>query len=218
MGIGNTTPSAAVIAAITGRTAAEVTGRGTGVDDATLARKVAVRRAPAWPVSTPAGPAAGPRRLTSRPRSAGSRSSPSPASSPGPPRRASRWWSTASSRWPARCLAAAIAPDVLGYCVAGHRSTEPGASAALEHLGLRAAPRPRPPPRRGDRRLPGLAAAGGGRTGAVGHGDVRLRRCHRQDLSPDATPGAARPGGSPRRARSAGGVRPDPPAACVGAG
>jgi nicotinate-nucleotide--dimethylbenzimidazole phosphoribosyltransferase len=34
------------------------------------------------------------------------------------------------------CLAAAVAPDVLGYCVAGHRSTEPGASAALEHLGL----------------------------------------------------------------------------------
>ena len=34
------------------------------------------------------------------------------------------------------CAAAALAPDALGYCVAGHRSTEPGASAALEHLGL----------------------------------------------------------------------------------
>jgi nicotinate-nucleotide--dimethylbenzimidazole phosphoribosyltransferase len=42
MGIGNTTPSAALIGAITGLPAAEVTGRGTGIDDATLARKTAV--------------------------------------------------------------------------------------------------------------------------------------------------------------------------------
>ena len=42
MGIGNTTPSAALIAALTGRTPAEVTGRGTGIDDATLTRKQAV--------------------------------------------------------------------------------------------------------------------------------------------------------------------------------
>src|SRR5207253_8552774 len=42
MGIGNTTPAAALIAALTNRPPAEVTGRGTGIDDATLARKVAV--------------------------------------------------------------------------------------------------------------------------------------------------------------------------------
>jgi nicotinate-nucleotide--dimethylbenzimidazole phosphoribosyltransferase len=42
MGIGNTTPSSAIVAAITGRPVAQVTGRGTGVDDAGLARKVAV--------------------------------------------------------------------------------------------------------------------------------------------------------------------------------
>ena len=41
MGIGNTTPSAAIAAAITGKAAAEVAGRGTGVDDAGLQRKVA---------------------------------------------------------------------------------------------------------------------------------------------------------------------------------
>jgi nicotinate-nucleotide--dimethylbenzimidazole phosphoribosyltransferase len=41
MGIGNTTPSAAMAAVITGRPVAQVTGRGTGVDDAGLARKVA---------------------------------------------------------------------------------------------------------------------------------------------------------------------------------
>jgi nicotinate-nucleotide--dimethylbenzimidazole phosphoribosyltransferase len=42
MGIANTTPSAALVAALTGRPAAEVTGRGTGVDDDVLARKVEV--------------------------------------------------------------------------------------------------------------------------------------------------------------------------------
>ncbi|HEU4323661.1 MAG TPA: nicotinate-nucleotide--dimethylbenzimidazole phosphoribosyltransferase, partial [Roseiflexaceae bacterium] len=42
MGIGNTTASSAIVAALSGRPAAEVTGRGTGVDDAGLARKIAV--------------------------------------------------------------------------------------------------------------------------------------------------------------------------------
>jgi nicotinate-nucleotide--dimethylbenzimidazole phosphoribosyltransferase len=41
MGIGNTTPSAAIVAVYTRLPAAAVTGRGTGVDDAGLARKVA---------------------------------------------------------------------------------------------------------------------------------------------------------------------------------
>jgi len=41
MGIGNTTAASAVTCALTGRSAAEVTGRGTGVDDAGLSRKVA---------------------------------------------------------------------------------------------------------------------------------------------------------------------------------
>lgn len=41
MGIGNTTPSAAIVAAFSGLPVASVTGRGTGVDDAGLARKIA---------------------------------------------------------------------------------------------------------------------------------------------------------------------------------
>ncbi|MDQ1633425.1 MAG: nicotinate-nucleotide--dimethylbenzimidazole phosphoribosyltransferase, partial [Frankiaceae bacterium] len=40
MGIANTTPSAALVAVFTGTDAAAVTGRGTGVDDETLARKI----------------------------------------------------------------------------------------------------------------------------------------------------------------------------------
>ena len=42
MGIGNTTASSAVIAALTGRPAAEVTGRGTGIAEQTLPHKIAV--------------------------------------------------------------------------------------------------------------------------------------------------------------------------------
>jgi nicotinate-nucleotide--dimethylbenzimidazole phosphoribosyltransferase len=42
MGIGNTTAASAFVSAITGRPVAQVTGRGTGVDDMGLARKVAV--------------------------------------------------------------------------------------------------------------------------------------------------------------------------------
>lgn len=42
MGIGNTTAASAIIAAITGRPVAEVTGRGTGIDDATWSHKVSV--------------------------------------------------------------------------------------------------------------------------------------------------------------------------------
>jgi len=41
MGIGNTTASSAIVAAITGRPVADVTGRGTGVDDAGWGHKVA---------------------------------------------------------------------------------------------------------------------------------------------------------------------------------
>ena len=42
MGIGNTTPSAAITSVMTGRPVAEVTGRGTGIDDAAHVRKISV--------------------------------------------------------------------------------------------------------------------------------------------------------------------------------
>lgn len=46
MGIGNTTPSSAIVAAFTGHSPAEVVGRGAGVDEAGLSRKIAaVQRA-----------------------------------------------------------------------------------------------------------------------------------------------------------------------------
>lgn len=42
MGIGNTTPSTAIAAVLTGKSVAELTGRGTGLDDAQLEHKVKV--------------------------------------------------------------------------------------------------------------------------------------------------------------------------------
>ncbi|MFA5309605.1 MAG: nicotinate-nucleotide--dimethylbenzimidazole phosphoribosyltransferase [Dehalococcoidales bacterium] len=57
MGIGNTTASSAVFAALTGKTAAEVTGRGTGLSDEQLAHKIdAIRRAVAANKPDPSRP------------------------------------------------------------------------------------------------------------------------------------------------------------------
>src|SRR4029077_12313591 len=56
MGIGNTTASAAVIAAITGLPAAAVTGRGAGADDAILARKTEVVERALLRIPGPADP------------------------------------------------------------------------------------------------------------------------------------------------------------------
>jgi nicotinate-nucleotide--dimethylbenzimidazole phosphoribosyltransferase len=130
MGIGNTTPSAAVIAALTGRRAADVTGRGTGIDNATLARKVAAVESGLRRVPEGAGP------LDVLAEVGGLEIAAIAGFVVG----------GAAARVPvivdgvialAGAMAAAVlAPDALGYCVAGHRSTEPGASVALAHLGL----------------------------------------------------------------------------------
>ncbi len=57
MGIGNTTPSSAVVAALTGAPVADVTGRGTGIGDEQLAHKVeTIERALAVNRPNPADP------------------------------------------------------------------------------------------------------------------------------------------------------------------
>jgi nicotinate-nucleotide--dimethylbenzimidazole phosphoribosyltransferase len=57
MGIGNTTPSSAIVAALTGSAVADVTGRGTGIDDEQLAYKVeTIERALAVNRPDPADP------------------------------------------------------------------------------------------------------------------------------------------------------------------
>jgi len=120
MGIGNTTPSAAIIAALTGRPPAEVTGRGTGIDDATHLHKIDIVEAgvpvtllqavgPTRPtrMATTARTATTMKRLSgtrrgrpapipsrSSPRSVASRSPPSPGSSWAAPPLACPSWST----------------------------------------------------------------------------------------------------------------------------
>ena len=130
MGIGNTTAAAALVAALAGRPAAEVTGRGTGIDDATLARKVAVVEGALRRTGTDAGPAGVLASLGGLEIAA----------------LAGFVVGGAGARVPvvldgvvsdaAALAAASLAPGVERWCLAGHRSPEPGATAALEHLGL----------------------------------------------------------------------------------
>jgi nicotinate-nucleotide--dimethylbenzimidazole phosphoribosyltransferase len=129
MGIGNTTPSAALIASITGRTAAECTGRGTGIDDATLARKTAI---------VEAGVA----------RAAGLDATARLANIGGLEIAALAGFiiGGAAGQVPvvldgvitlaAALVAESLKPGVAAHCIAGHRSTEPAATIALAALGL----------------------------------------------------------------------------------
>ena len=135
MGIANTTPSAALVAAVTGASAAAVTGRGTGIDDDTLARKTQVvadalarldGRAPLVPFD-PLGVLAELGGL----EIAGL---------------AGLCLAGAVARVPVvvdgvialagALVACALQPAVAGYLIAGHRSVEPAATLALDHLGL----------------------------------------------------------------------------------
>jgi len=128
MGIGNTTASAALIAALTGRSAAEVTGRGTGIDDPTWQRKVSVvERALARSVSGPLEVLASVGGLEIAALAGfiiGGASARVPVVVDGVVALAGLM------------VAAALAPACVDFCVAGHRSTEPGATVALEHLGM----------------------------------------------------------------------------------
>jgi nicotinate-nucleotide--dimethylbenzimidazole phosphoribosyltransferase len=131
MGIANTTPSAALIAAFSGVDPVEVTGRGTGVDDPTLATKVRVVRAALAARPVTADPVATLASLGGF-EHAGI---------------AGFILGAAARRVPvvldgviagsAALVAQALAPHAVGYCFAGHRSVEPGHVVALARLGLR---------------------------------------------------------------------------------
>ncbi|WP_237280603.1 nicotinate-nucleotide--dimethylbenzimidazole phosphoribosyltransferase, partial [Streptomyces caniscabiei] len=132
MGIANTTASAALIAAFTGADPAEVTGRGTGINDETLARKTeVVRRAIELHQPDPADPIGVLAAIGGFEHAAmvglllGGASLRTPVILDG------------VSAGAAALVARAIAPEVLAACIAGHRSAEPGHVAALQKLGLR---------------------------------------------------------------------------------
>ncbi|GIH27954.1 hypothetical protein Aph01nite_62640 [Acrocarpospora phusangensis] len=207
MGIANTTASAALICAFTGRDPAEITGRGTGIDDATLTHKIAIIRhsLTIHSLLTPpsVSPSALPTTLTgadpadreaprtspadsgsSVPLTAPTQTNPADRQTQPADREETIRRSTpsqkndglgnrqdealrilaavggfehaaiagfllgaAAHRVPvildgviagaAALVAAALAPPAIGYCIAGHRSAEPGHTAALEFLGLR---------------------------------------------------------------------------------
>ncbi|MBM7080299.1 nicotinate-nucleotide--dimethylbenzimidazole phosphoribosyltransferase [Micromonospora humida] len=131
MGIANTTPAAALVAAFTGVDAEAATGRGTGVDDETYRRKVdVVRTALDRHRPDPADPLGVLAAVGGLEHAA----------------LAGLILGAAARRVPvlldgviavsAALAAAALAPDAVGAMVAGHRSAEPGATVALRHLGL----------------------------------------------------------------------------------
>ncbi|MFJ3984670.1 nicotinate-nucleotide--dimethylbenzimidazole phosphoribosyltransferase [Streptomyces fungicidicus] len=132
MGIANTTASAALISVFTGADPAEVTGRGTGINDETLARKTeVVRRALEFHQPDPADPVGVLAAVGGFEHAAmvglllGGASLRTPVILDG------------VSAGAAALVARAIAPEVLAACIAGHRSAEPGHVAALNKLGLR---------------------------------------------------------------------------------
>ena len=131
MGIGNTTPSAAIAAAMTNRRAEEIVGRGTGVNDTGLARKIAaVDRA--LSINRPDGQNA----LDVLTKVGGFEIG----------GLAGALLAAAAHRRPvvidgfistaAAMIAAGLAPAVRPYLIAAHHSVEKGHGIMLEWLGL----------------------------------------------------------------------------------
>jgi len=131
MGIANTTASAALIAAFTGASPAQVTGYGTGIDEQTYAHKVEiVRRALELHRPDPQDPVGVLAAFGGLEHAA----------------LAGFILGGSALRIPvvldgviagaAALVAQAIAPEVTAACVAGHRSAEPGHALALEALGV----------------------------------------------------------------------------------
>ncbi|MDP2948872.1 MAG: nicotinate-nucleotide--dimethylbenzimidazole phosphoribosyltransferase [Chloroflexota bacterium] len=132
MGIGNTTPSAAIAAALTGCPPAEVVGRGTGVDDAGLSRKVvAVQRALA--VNHPdRGDALDVLARVGGFEIGGLAGAALAAAAHRRPVVLDGYITAAAAM-----LAVALAPGVRPFLIASHRSQEAGHRIMLEWLGLK---------------------------------------------------------------------------------
>ena len=189
MGIGNTTPSAALIAYFTGRPAADVVGRGTGIDDAMFTHKTAVvdaaldRTARDVAPDDPLGALASLGGL----EIAALAGYIVGAGAAGVPVLIDGVIAAA-----ALVTAAALCPESVGYCIAGHRSAEPGSRAVLKYPRSAAAAAPRPPARRGHRGLPGPPAGAGRRPHPQRHVDLRPGRGDREGRLIESLTGLAR--------------------------
>jgi nicotinate-nucleotide--dimethylbenzimidazole phosphoribosyltransferase len=132
MGIANTTASAALICSFTGADPAAATGHGTGVDAATYAKKIDIvcrglerhQPDPGDPVGVLAA-FGGFEHAALAGFILGGAALRVPVILDGVIAGA------------AALAAAALAPDAVAACFAGHRSVEPGHTIALDHLGLR---------------------------------------------------------------------------------
>lgn len=131
MGIGNTTPAAALVAAALGLPASEVTGRGTGIDDAAHAHKVAVVDRALRRAGT---------RITDPIETLTALGSADLAASTGYLLEAARLGVPVllDGLMAVACALTAdrIEPGAAAWYAAGHRSTEPAQSLALAKLGL----------------------------------------------------------------------------------
>jgi nicotinate-nucleotide--dimethylbenzimidazole phosphoribosyltransferase len=134
MGIGNTTPSAALIAYFTGRPPADVVGRGTGVDDVMFGHKIAVVDAALrrTALTVPPDDALGALASLGGLEIAALAGFIVGAGASGVPVVIDGVIAAA-----ALVTAAALCPIIVDYCIAGHQSAEPGSRTVLEHLGLR---------------------------------------------------------------------------------
>lgn len=131
VGIGNTTPAAALVSVFTGAPASDVTGRGAGADDAMLQRKIdVVERGIATNRVTAEDPLAALAAVGGLEHAAmagyalGGAAAGLPVVVDGV---------IACS---AALVAVALAPAASGYLIAGHDGVEAGIAVALRHLGL----------------------------------------------------------------------------------
>jgi nicotinate-nucleotide--dimethylbenzimidazole phosphoribosyltransferase len=131
MGIGNTTSASAIVAALTGVRVAEVTGRGTGVDDPALERKVALIEAALAMHRLDPGDPIGVLATVGGLEIAGL---------------VGAILGAAAARIPvvldgfitgaAALVAAGLAQNLSDRLIAAHRSVEPGHAIVLDRLGL----------------------------------------------------------------------------------
>jgi nicotinate-nucleotide--dimethylbenzimidazole phosphoribosyltransferase len=138
MGIGNTAASSAIVATLTGQPVAKVTGRGTGINDAGLAKKTEViGKALALHNLTPHSSPVTSDTLDLLAKVGGLEIA----------GLAGVILGAAAARRPvvldgfisgaAALIAAGLAPNVAQFCFAAHRSVEAGHRAMLEALGLK---------------------------------------------------------------------------------
>jgi nicotinate-nucleotide--dimethylbenzimidazole phosphoribosyltransferase len=131
MGIGNTTPSSAIVAAITGLSVSQVVGRGTGIDDQGLERKIRVIEQ-ALAVNQPnANDPMDVLHKVGGLEIAGLAGVMIAAASQRIPVVVDGFISTAAAM-----IAVSLAPRVRDYMISAHQSVEIGHQAMLKHLNL----------------------------------------------------------------------------------